>query len=114
MEAADEDELVAVVRAVQASVLRHPAAAQEIYAALVAEGRRFSATPEGEAWRRKLAGSALVERGRSLLEVATLDLLEEGQERCLPSRLLEVLAIAVREGGLDAVLGRIVSDAEVG
>ena len=109
-EKADEGAILEVIHQMQSLVLKHPAVAQELFAALVKEGRRFCSTPEGEVWRRKLAGSALIERGRAFLEISTLGLLDENEGEGLPSRLLEVLAIAARHHALETVLSQAVSE----
>ena len=101
-----EEEIGALIRAVQAAILSQPVVAQRVYAALVAEGRRFSATPDGQDWKRRLEGSALVERGQALLDVASMGLLEENEGVFLPSRLLDALAIAIRERALEPILAR--------
>ncbi len=109
---AAEEVIVELIRAVQSAILLHPTAAQGIYSALVHEGRRFSKTPEGDAWRSRLVGSTLVERGRTLLEVVTMGLLDEDEREGLPTRLLDVLAIAIRQGALETILGRAVSEVQ--
>ncbi|HET6691263.1 MAG TPA: hypothetical protein VFG74_10390 [Miltoncostaeaceae bacterium] len=41
--------------------------------ALVEEGRRFAATPDGDRWRRVLAGASAAREGRVLWAAAGLD-----------------------------------------
>src|SRR5580692_407187 len=61
---APDTELSAILRRAQLVLLKHPVAAQAAYAALIAEGRRFAATPEGAEWAAALAGSEELRRGR--------------------------------------------------
>jgi hypothetical protein len=83
-----------LLRKAQLLLLRHPAAAQAAFSSLVAEGRRFAATPEGARWRDALAGSALVRRARLAWEKTTLGMLEESPAGLLPSTLIELLVAA--------------------
>jgi hypothetical protein len=110
--ASDEALLLDVVRALQHAVLRHPLAAQAAFSALVAEGRRFSRTPEGQEWRARLAGSALVAAGRSVLDTASLHLLEESEDEGIPARLLEALALAARHPALERALAEALAGEE--
>jgi hypothetical protein len=103
---APDGELAHTVASLRQSVFRHPVAAQAIYAALLAEGRRFATTAEGRVWRERLSGSALAGAGRSLLDSIVLDAFEESADGAIPSRLLEALAVAARTRGLEALLAR--------
>jgi hypothetical protein len=49
--------------------------------ALVEEGRRFAATPDGDRWRRVLAGASAGREGRVLWAAAGLDLVLTGADR---------------------------------
>jgi hypothetical protein len=51
-----------------------------------------------------------VDHGRAFLEISTFDMLEPTQGTCLPSRLLDGLALLIREKGVQALLGRIASE----
>jgi hypothetical protein len=99
-------DLLEVVEALHAAIVRHPRAAQALYAALLAEGRRFAETEEGRLWRARLAGSALATAGRSLLDVVTLDALDETADGGIPTRVLDALALAARTQGLEPLLAR--------
>lgn len=102
-----EDELFDALRAAQAAIARHPVAAQSVFSALVAEGRRYGATPEGAALRESLARSDLIRRGRVLWEVATLNVLEERPEGALPSKVVDALVQAAATPDLERMLGRL-------
>ncbi len=49
--------------------------------ALVEEGRRFAATPDGDRWRRVLAGASTAREGRVLWAAAGLDQFLTGADR---------------------------------
>lgn len=102
-----EDALQAPIRHAQRLLLEHPAAAQQLFSALVAEGRRYAETPDGAALAERLAGSELIRRARVLWEVATLNLLEESPPSVLPTRLLDVLAHAAAVEALEPFLARL-------
>jgi hypothetical protein len=96
--------LLELLRRLQRLMLKHPVAAQAAFTALVAEGRRFAATPEGAAWKATLAGSELVRNGRQLFGALSLELLEEDSSTVVPSAYLEALFQAARSPELEALL----------
>ena len=49
--------------------------------ALVEEGRRFAATPDGDRWRHVLAGASAAREGRALWTAAGLDQFMTGADR---------------------------------
>ena len=104
-----EDELFRLLRAGHLLLLKHPVAAQAAFRALVAEGRRFAATPEGQRWKTRLAGSELVRRGHVLWEGSALDMLEERSDSMLPSTLIDAIAGAIGSEDLSALLGRVLA-----
>lgn len=106
-EARDEDGLFAALRQAQRLIVRYPVAAQSAFAAVVAEGRAFAATPEGAALRERLAGSDLVRRGRVVWEVGTLNVLEEQPTTMMPSKVMEALAKAATVPDLEPMLTRL-------
>jgi hypothetical protein len=79
----------------QQFVLQHPVAAQKIFAALVAEGRRYAATPEGARRARALADLPAMARARQFWESSLAGVLEEGGDTVLPSSYVEI----VMQGG---------------
>ena len=93
-----EQSLTELFRRAQEVVLTHPVAAQAAWAALVAEGRRASLTPEGAALRRRLARSPLLPRLREVLDLSTFNALEADPTGPLPSDFVELLAAAMAEG----------------
>jgi hypothetical protein len=102
-----DDELARLLRAVQLAIVRHPVAARMIVRALIGEGRAFLRTPAGEQWSRRLAGSALIRRGRLAWEATTMNWFEEDPPSILPSDLIDALALAVRSRSLEELLAGI-------
>ncbi|WP_437570958.1 hypothetical protein [Sorangium sp. So ce542] len=94
----------AILRRAQLLVLKHPVAAQAAFAALIAEGRRFAATPEGAEWAAALAGSDLVRRGRQVWDAVGMNMLEDDPDAILPSAYLEALLRAARSPDLETAL----------
>ncbi len=91
----ETSELDGLLQTVQLVLLRHPVAAQAACRALIAEGRRFGETPEGQQWRARLAGSTLVRQGRMLWEGSALDILEDQDDVLLPSAFMDALVGAI-------------------
>jgi hypothetical protein len=80
-----------LIRRLQAFILKHPVAAKAAFAALVEEGLAFATTPEGRAWRKKLAGSELLHRARLVLDLPGFSLLERRTETAYPSAYLDAV-----------------------
>jgi hypothetical protein len=85
------DGLESLVAVAARFALQHPMAAQALFTALVAEGRRVSETPDGQRLRAALADSELVRRGRVLWERSPLALLEDAPDVVLPAGLRDAL-----------------------
>ena len=98
------DPLTDLLRTASASVLKHPFAAQAIFAGLVAEGRRFAETEEGRRWQAALADSEFVRRARALWEGSVLNLLEDSPDALLPSAIFDALVQAASRPDLPALL----------
>lgn len=103
----EEAESLALLRHLQGAVLEHPVAAQAAFAALVREGRAFSRTPEGMEWACRLSASRLVEKGRAIWEVATLNVLEEDSSTIVPSRILDAFVKLTHEHAVETLLARL-------
>jgi len=112
-EGSGESEQVELLRRLQVLLLQHPLSAQAAFTALLAEGRRFAATPEGAAWKSALAGSELVRNGRLLWDVLSLNLLEEEESTVVPSSYLEALFRAASSPDLEGLMRRL-RDASAG
>jgi hypothetical protein len=85
------DTAVDVLRRLQALVLKHPVAAKAAFDALIAEGRAFAQTPDGQAWRDKLVGSELLHRARLIFDFPGLSMLERDSPEVLPSAYLDTI-----------------------
>jgi hypothetical protein len=96
----DEDPVTAILVRARSWIVQYPVLAQTLYAALVAEGRRYGQTAEGARWARALNQSRTVRRSRPLFEAVTTNMSEDPQNAVLPSTLLQ----AVRELGTTAHL----------
>ena len=103
----EDDAVIAGLRALQGVALKHPVAFQAAFASLVAEGRRFAKTAEGEAWRERLARAPLLHRARLALEVGTLWMLEDEPRGALPSAYLDALFLAASSPDLEPLVDRI-------
>ena len=95
---------VALIRAAQSFVLKHPAAAKAIFAGLIAEGRAYAQTPQGAAARQGLERSELVHKGRLLLDLPGLSMLEPDDGAILPSALVDTVFMMAANGAEPAFL----------
>jgi hypothetical protein len=95
------------LRALRRALFEHPIAAQSAFAALVREGRRYAETPEGAAWKQRLAGSDLVARGRVVWEVLTQSAFTEDADTTLPSVLLDAFSRSTAVSMLEPFLSLI-------
>ena len=99
-----EEDPADALRVLQEAILLHPAAAQALFFALVQEGRRFAATPDGQELRERLRRSDLVARSRSLFDAVTVRALEDNPETIVPSAVLEALVKTASDQGRERVL----------
>jgi hypothetical protein len=107
-----EDEVLRILREAQLLVLKYPAAVQEGFRVLVAEGRRFAQTPAGRRWKASLSGSELVRRGRVLWENTALGMLEDASDAVLPSSLLDAIVGALMSDNWTDILSGLTSGAD--
>lgn len=103
----EDDELLSILEEAQYLLLRHPVAAQGLFAAFVCEGRRYARTAEGRRWSERLAGSDLVRKGRVVWEVTTMKVLEEDSPNVFPSAYAEAFAEVTRRRPLEPLLARL-------
>lgn len=101
-----DDELSRLLFELRWLVIKHPVAAQAAFRTLVAEGRRFATTDEGQAWRARLENSELVRRGAAVFELGTLGMLDGDSERVLPTQLIDAVARAASRRDLEEALAR--------
>ncbi|WP_437963107.1 hypothetical protein WMF04_25550 [Sorangium sp. So ce260] len=103
-EAEAGDAVLERLRAAQALLVKYPIAGQAAFNALVREGRRFSQTDEGRGWNRRLAGSPLLARARTLFEGLTGGIVSE-EGGAVPSAYVDAFLRA-----LDRDLEGVLSD----
>ena len=97
-------EIAGLIRSLQGFVLKHPLAAQALFSALVSEGEAFAKTPEGEAWRERIAGSELIHRARLALDLPGLSLLTRAPGAVLPSGFVDALFTLAASRRADEIL----------
>jgi hypothetical protein len=102
-----EAKVLEVLGTLQEFVLQHPVAAQKIFAALVAEGRRYAATPAGARRSRALAATPAMARARQFWESSLASVLEEGGDTVLPSSYVEIVMQGARLRSPEALLSKI-------
>jgi hypothetical protein len=110
-------ELEYLLRRLERLLARDPAGARIFIGALVAEGRRFAATPEGHRWREALAGSQLVRQGRIVWQACGLNRLTAtvDHQTLVLSDWLRLTAGALTSADLETVLARrLIEEAEDG
>jgi hypothetical protein len=103
----DSDRLVALMGRAHRILLEHPVAAKAAFAALVAEGRAFAATPDGAALRARLARSPRLRRGSLLWRSLTMGMLDTEDPGVLPATYLDNLLRAIDRGDLETLLGKL-------
>lgn len=91
----------------QRLLVHYPQAARALISAFVEEGRRFSETMEGRAWKEKLAEAEVVRRGRFIWDAYSLDALLDPGEGPLPSAWLDVILAAVTNPDLETILSNL-------
>jgi hypothetical protein len=105
-----EDDLARILVKAQLTLIKHPVAARAAFRAIAAEGRKFAQTEEGQAWKKRLAGSDLIRRGRSVFELATIGMVSEDAQ-VLPSQFVDMLSYAAGLADLEPALARAVEPA---
>jgi len=101
-----EDELSRLLVELGWLTLRHPAAARSAVRALIAEGRRFAATEEGQKWRDRIAGSELVRRVQLIWDIGTWGALDSEDEHLLPSQIVDAFCRESARRDLETALAR--------
>jgi hypothetical protein len=86
-----EEQMLRSLEGLQRLLLQHPAAMQALYSGLVAQGRAWAQTPEGQRQYAALAASERVRQARVIWETTTLNVLEAQPVGALPSAYLEAL-----------------------
>src|SRR5262245_52464143 len=109
-----EDRTVELLGTLHELVLRHPAAAQAIFRAFVAEGRAFAKTDEGRRWAEHLSRTDLVRQGRVAWDAVTLNALDDQPATVLPTAILDAFARAIASADLHALLAEVLDESLVG
>lgn len=91
----------------QAMVIKHPAASQAVFRALVAEGRAFSRTPEGQEWKRRLQNSVLLHRARLILDLPGISMLEHDSGDAIPSSYIDAVFMFAASDDAGEVLNQL-------
>lgn len=100
-------ELLALGR-LRRAILLHPEGARALYASLVAEGRRFARSPEGERWAKRLATSPRMRRLRLAWEVVTLSVLDGAEASAtLPTAWIDALYALAGRSDMEEALAHI-------
>ena len=99
----DDAALRAALQDLQRFVLKHPAAAQALFAAAAAEGRRYATTPQGAALRDRLARSPWVHRARFAFEATTARLLTEEADAAVPPGWFDAIVRSLAHPDLEGL-----------
>jgi hypothetical protein len=108
--AADEDDVLRGIRALQGLIWAHPVAFQRAFSALVHEGREFARTPEGAELRGSLERSELVGRARMIWDVLSMSAFSDDREELLPSVFIDLMAKAAASMDLERLLAQVFSE----
>jgi hypothetical protein len=103
-EGSDSDALLLQLRR---ALWRHPAAAQALFNALVAEGRRFAATEEGRGWAERLERSALLDQVRVVWDLVSSRALEDDPGTVVPSVVAEAFVKAATDRSLEQIISLV-------
>ena len=93
--------------AMQDAILRYPMVVQSVFSALVAEGRRFALTPEGEELRGRLLRSRSTASARLIWELLTSNAFVERPTTVLPSAFIERFVRALTVRGIEPLIARL-------
>jgi len=94
---------------VQQALLQHPIAAQAAFSWLAAEGRRFAQTPEGAAWKERLASSELLPQLRLVWDSLGMTAFHEGTSEILPTFFVEGIVSAASAENIEALLTQVLA-----
>jgi len=108
----DEDNhtLILLLRFIQRMLVQNPAAVRAIVQAIVAEGKRFAKTTEGQRWKETLTRSELMQRGRLIWQAYGLDSPLDTGPVLVPSDWLELLIHDMEIAGLETVLSLLMKE----
>jgi hypothetical protein len=102
-----DESTLRTLQSLQRALLKHPVAFQAAFSGLIAEGKLFEKTPEGQKLKTRLAGSAFVQQLRYVFELTTLSMLEREPPDILPSAYLDTLFMLAGSDRSDDLLDRL-------
>ncbi len=103
------DQVTGLLLEVRRAMWRHPGAAQTLFRALVAEGRRFAATEEGAAVAERLAASETIDSVRVVWDLVTSRALEDDPRAILPSVVVEAFVKSATDRTLEDLIAMLSS-----
>ncbi len=109
LEIPEDDAVESLLGVLHGLIVRHPAAAQALFRALVAEGRAFAATEEGGRHAERLRRSELVRQGRVVWDAVSLNALDDREETVIPTAILDAFARAMAAEDVHGILRRVLS-----
>ena len=103
----DNDLFIKLLHDCQRFLIENPKAARTIARALVAEGRQFAQTDEGQRWKAIATGSELVKRGRIVWQAYGLDTMASEEPALTPSEWLDLVMDILTHADLEAILSTL-------
>lgn len=89
-------ELADAMEKARLAMLQNPSAARALVKVLIAEGRRYAATPPGQVWELHINASPHLRYLRDLWEAVTLDVLDDIDETdAVPTAWIDLLSDAL-------------------
>lgn len=103
----EKNEHLDSLRFLQETLLRFPMASQAAFSALVAEGRQYAKTPDGQRMLVALARSPRTARARVIWEVLTMSSITDKVSGAIPSVYLDKLARTLAVEKLEPLLAQL-------
>jgi hypothetical protein len=101
----DEKRIVGLLNRVRELALSQPAAGKAITTFLVAEGRRFARTDDGERWLESLRDAPEVDRLRQLWEATTLNVFDDIEDaEPIPDAWADLIADLAAIGNVNRIV----------
>jgi hypothetical protein len=103
----DRSHTDALLLELRRALWRYPAAAQALFGALVAEGRRFAATADGRRWVERLERSDVLDQVRVVWDLVTSRALEDDPATVVPSVIAEAFVKAATDRALEQIIALV-------
>lgn len=103
----DNDLFIKLLRECQRFLIENPKAARTIARALVAEGKQFAQTEEGQRWKAIANESELVKSGRLIWQAYGLDTMVNEEPALTPSEWLDLIMEILNHVDLEAILSTL-------